>query len=233
MRFFQSRSSHAPVILLYFVGNIGVTGEMENLLRLVNKLNVCLNMQDVAPVYCRDSTHQPVAKLVDSKQPKWEGEVEGLIKEHTVSDKQSREILKGRELPDSRFTRLLSRTLEGDYYNADSRETRIDLDQVGLEHIAPFSSLSLEKHNTWTAVFNHNERRFGHYKSRLRNLMLLADRQNSRIRNGSHAEKYAEYEQLDTTMTRKTPDSYPSWDFEAIEDRTRIIAQDIVSLWGV
>ncbi|RLM56906.1 HNH endonuclease family protein, partial [Halorubrum sp. Atlit-26R] len=144
-----------------------------------------------------------------------------------------KEILKGRELPNSRFTRFLLRALEEDYYNAGSRETRIDLDQVDLEHIAPLSSLSSERYSTWAAVFNHNEERFDHYKSRLGNLTLLADRQNSRVRNGSYAEKCAEYEQSDITMTQRIPDNYPSWGFETIEDRTRTIAQDIVNLWGV
>lgn len=233
MRFFQSKNSHAPVVLLYLVENIDTADEMENLLRLANKLNVRLNLQDAAPAYHRDSMYQLVTKLIDSKQSQWEDEAEDLIKERTVSDKQLKEILKGRELPNSRFTRFLLRALEEDYYNAGSRETRIDLDQVDLEHIAPLSSLSSERYSTWAAVFNHNEERFDHYKSRLGNLTLLADRQNSRVRNGSYAEKCAEYEQSDITMTQRIPDNYPSWGFETIEDRTRTIAQDIVNLWGV
>ncbi len=232
MRFFQCKNAHAPIVLLYLVENVSDADEMEKLLRLANKLNVRLNLEDANPAHHRDSMYQFVSQLKEAEQSNWEPSIEELINERTVEDEQLFEILKGRELPNSAFTRNMLRTLEEDYYQAGTPETQLDSDRVELEHIAPQRAMSSNKYSSWEAVFNNNEERFDLYKSRLGNLTLLADSQNVRASNNPFAEKCAEYRNSKIQMTKKIPEEHDNWGFEAIDDRTEKLAEDIINFWG-
>jgi len=149
MRFFQRKNSHAPVVLLYLIENVDDSNVMEKLLMKANKLNVRSNLQDSNPAHHRDSMYQLVSILKNSKQSNWESEIEDHIRDRTVEDDQLFEILKGRELPNSAFTRNLLRTLEEDYYQAGIPETQLDSDRIQLEHIAPLAAMSSDKYNSW------------------------------------------------------------------------------------
>lgn len=233
MRFFQSKNAHAPVVLLYLVENVDKPDRMEKLLRLANKLNVRLNLEKANPAHHRDSMYQLVDRLTQSAKENWESEIEDLIRDRTVGDGQLFEILKGRELPNSKFTRNLLLTLEEDYYRANTPETRLDPERIELEHIAPLRSMTSQNYSAWQAVFNNNSERFDLYKSRLGNLTLLADEQNSRASNNSFDEKCSVYENSEIHMTKTIPEEYDNWGFKEIEDRTEKIASDIINLWGV
>lgn len=232
MRFFQCKNAHAPIVLLYLVENVDDADEMEKLLRLANKLNVRLNLEDANPAHHRDSMYQFVSQLKEAERRNWESKIEELIKDRTVEDEQLFEILKGRELPNSAFTRNMLRTLEEDYYQAGTPETQLDFDRVELEHIAPQRAMSSNKYSSWEAVFNNNEERFDLYKSRLGNLTLLADSQNVRASNNPFAEKCAEYRNSKIEMTKEIPEGYDEWGFEPIDDRTEQLADDIINFWG-
>ena len=232
MRFFQRKNAHAPVVLLYLVENVDNANDMENFLRLANKLNVRLNLQNANPAHHRDSMYQLVSQLKDAKRSDWESEIESLIDERTVEDEQLFEVLKGRELPNSAFTRDLLRTLEEEYYQAGNPETQLDSDRVQIEHIAPRSAMSSDKYSSWKAVFDYNEERFDLYESRLGNLTLLADSQNARASNNPFSGKCAEYRNSKIEMTKRIPENYDEWGFDAIEERTEQIADDIINFWG-
>lgn len=233
MRFFQSKNAHAPVVLLYLVENVEDTERMESLLRLANKLNVRLNLDDANPAHHRDSMYQLVDRLTESDEENWESEVEDLIKERTVGDDQLFEILKARELPSSKFTRNMLLALEEDYYRASTPETQLDPDHVELEHIAPRRSMDSDSYSAWQAVFNNNKEKFEIYKSRLGNLTLLADKQNARASNDSFDKKCAVYSDSEIHMTNSIPGEYDRWGFAEIENRTEKLANDIINFWGV
>lgn len=233
MRFFQTKNAHAPVVLLYLVENVDGSDRMEKLLRLVNKLNVRLNLEDANPAHHRDSMYQLVDRLTNSSESDWESEIENLIGERTIGDDQLFEVLKARELPNSKFTRNLLLALEEDYYQANTPETQLDPERIQLEHIAPLRSMTSQSYSAWKAVFNNNRERFDLYKSRLGNLTLLADEQNARASNNSFDEKCNLYHDSEISMTNRIPKDYDDWGFKEIEDRTEKLASDIINFWGV
>lgn len=233
MRFFQSKNAHAPIVLLYLVKNVDDPDLMNSLLRQLTKFNVRLNLQDAKSANHRDSMYQIVQALKKENQADWEDAIKELIEQRTVEDTQLKELLRTRQLPHSEFTRELLRELEEEYYRAGKSANQVDLNEVELEHIAPKSVFRSKKYSTWEPIFDNDPDKFELYKSRIGNITLLEGELNASIGNGTFDDKCEIYDNSDLTMSENIPSEFEDWGYTEIEDRTKSIADDIVTYWSV
>jgi uncharacterized protein with ParB-like and HNH nuclease domain len=107
------------------------------------------------------------------------------------------------------------------------------MEDYELEHIAPRSAYTAQKHSAWVTTLDTTEATFEQHRDRLGNLTLLESDKNIRASNNPFETKKGEYATSDVTMTQTLAETYDDWNLESIQQRTSELAEVAANIWSL
>jgi hypothetical protein len=107
---------------------------------------------------------------------------------------------------------------------------KMKLNDLDIEHIAPRRTFADTKYAEWRRKLEEDE--FDDRKDKLGNLTLLLPSDHSGLDETSFEDKKHTYTNSDVKIAEEVA-SYDDWNDEKIEQRTELLAEELISRWSI
>lgn len=231
LQYLNSASTHSEVLSLAIHNNVEDDISLKENFRLASILAMRMELGGSSSASTRDAIYTTARDVRHADDPSAIRRIiEDAIGERTPSDEEIFENLRANDMTIRGIWNF--RTLLKLVSIEEERRgpLKMKLNDLDIEHIAPRRTFADTKYAEWRRKLEEDE--FDDRKDKLGNLTLLLPSDHSGLDETSFEDKKHTYTNSDVKIAEEVA-SYDDWNDEKIEERTELLAEELISRWSI
>jgi hypothetical protein len=231
LQYLNSASTHSEVLSLAIYNNIEDDISLKENFRLASILAMRMELGGSSSASTRDAIYTTARDVRQTDDPsKIRNTIQDAIGKKTPSDDEIFENLRANQMTIRGIWNF--RTLLKLVSIEEERRgpIKMELNNLDVEHIAPRRTFTNTKYAEWRR--KHEEDKFDDRKDKLGNLTVLLPSDHSSLDETSFENKKHTYTNSDVKIAEEVA-TYDDWNDEMIEERTELLANELISRWSI
>jgi hypothetical protein len=231
LQYLNSASTHSEVLSLAIYNKVDDDVSLKENFRLASILAMRMEMGGSSSASTRDAIYTTARDIRREDDP---SEIRKVIRKaiesKTPSDAEIEEHIKANQMTirgQWNFRTLLKLVSIEEERRGP---LRMELNNLDIEHIAPRNTFGNTKYAEWRRHLDEEE--FDERKDKLGNLTLLLPNDHSSLDETSFESKKNTYTNSDVKIAEEVA-GYDEWNDEKIEERNRLLANELIERWSV
>lgn len=231
LQYLNSASTHSEALSLAIYNSIDDDISLQENFRLASILAMRMELGGSSSASTRDAIYTTARDVRNTDDT---SEIRTVIKDaieaRTPSDEEIFENLRANEMTIRGIWNFRTMLKLVSIEEERRGPLKMKLGDLDIEHIAPRRAFSNTKYAEWRRKLDEDE--FEDRKDKLGNLTLLLPSDHSGLDETSFENKKHTYTNSDVKIAEEVA-SYDDWNDEKIEERTELLANELISRWSI